>query len=294
MAYFTFRKRARKAQIKLKSGAQIIETSSGLIEYTIVGEGPTVLISHGGGGGYDQGLLLTFPEEGFKFISLSRPGYLGTPIQTGQTFEAMADSYANLLDSLKIDKVAIMGTSGGGPSTLQFALRHPDRCWGVLMISAISQQIPSFPPVMQWVVENIMPYSGFITWIIMNTWVLDLLIDRKTKLQLQGNPEKKAAFKELMDSIFPLCMRIEGALNDVREIAKMPIYPLEKITSPALVVHGSSDTIAPFSQGKWTASRIPNAQLLTIKDGQHFSFVTHTEQVKPAVIDFLKTHAPSD
>ena len=45
---------------------------------------------------------------------------------------------AALLDALSIDKVVVMGVSGGGPTTLNFALRHPDRCSGLLTEVAVS------------------------------------------------------------------------------------------------------------------------------------------------------------
>jgi pimeloyl-ACP methyl ester carboxylesterase len=93
--------------------------------------------------------------------------------------------------------------------------------------------------------------------------------------------------------MFPVSVRVNGALNDVRQIAKMPIYPLEKISTPALVIHGERDSIVPYLQGLWSASTIPDAQFTPIKNGDHFSFITHEEFIKPALIRFLRTHAPS-
>jgi pimeloyl-ACP methyl ester carboxylesterase len=80
-------------------------------------------------------------------------------------------------------------------------------------------------------------------------------------------------------------------LNDVRQLAKMPIYPLKKISAPALVIHGDRDSIVPFTQGQWSASTIPNAKFLPIENGDHFIFITHKEKVEPVVIEFLKSHA---
>jgi len=43
------------------------------------------------------------------------------------SFAAQADAFADLLDEMNIGKVTAVGISAGGPSTLQFALRYPDR-----------------------------------------------------------------------------------------------------------------------------------------------------------------------
>ena len=39
---------------------------------------------------------------------------------------------AALLDELNLDKVIVIGVSGGGMTTLNFALRHPNRCAGCM------------------------------------------------------------------------------------------------------------------------------------------------------------------
>jgi pimeloyl-ACP methyl ester carboxylesterase len=292
LIYRAFRRQKHKAVIDLRENGQIIQTASGQIEYAIQGDGATVLICHGGGGGYDQGLLLSWPESGCQFLAPSRPGYLRTPLETGETFKAQADAYAALLDALDIHKAAVLAASGGGPSALQFALNYPDRCWGVILLSSICQSIPAFPFLMQQITERIVPYFDFIPWLIFNTPILDVLIGSKTRSQIGNDFEKKTLLKELMRTLFPASLRVNGMLNDVRQIAKMPIYPLEKISIPALVIHGNTDSIVPFTQGEWSSNKIPNAKFLPIENGDHFSFITHKEIIDPAVIEFLKSHAP--
>lgn len=129
---------------RLLSGSQIIQTNSGPIEYADVGDGYPVLVVHGAGGGYDQGLILakTFIGDDFRWIVISRFGYLRTPLPADASPAAMADAYVDLLNELNISRVAIVGVSRGGLSSLQFALRHPDRCSALVMQSAISHTPP--------------------------------------------------------------------------------------------------------------------------------------------------------
>ena len=118
------------------------------------GQGPAVLLVHGSPGGYDQSRATAnlFAIDHFTFIAVSRPGYLRTPLQQ-KSPEEQADLYAALLDALGIQKTGIMGFSGGGPSALQFAIRHPERCRGLIMLCAVSQhyseqeQLEAMPPV---------------------------------------------------------------------------------------------------------------------------------------------------
>jgi pimeloyl-ACP methyl ester carboxylesterase len=106
----------------------------------VSGDGPAVLLLHGVMGGYDQGLILarTVGAPGFRYVSVSRPGYLGTSLAAGRTPAEQADLYPDVLDEFGVGAAAVMAVSGGGPSALQFALRHRDRCWGLVMVSACS------------------------------------------------------------------------------------------------------------------------------------------------------------
>lgn len=118
------------------------------------------------------------------------------------------------------------------------------------------------------------------------------MIDSKTRSYTSKDPKKKKLLKELMRTIFPASLRVDGMLNDVRQIAEMPIYSLEKVSVPALVIHGNADSIVSFKQGKWSASKIPDAQFLPIDNGDHFSFITHKEIIDPVIVEFLKSHKP--
>src|SRR5512144_1673531 len=70
------------ARARVAAGARMVQTSCGPIQYASVGEGPPLLVVHGAGGGFDQGLDLGAPlvRKGFRIIAVSRFGYLGTPL----------------------------------------------------------------------------------------------------------------------------------------------------------------------------------------------------------------------
>ncbi|MDH4233017.1 MAG: alpha/beta hydrolase, partial [Nitrospirota bacterium] len=95
-----------------------------------------VLVVHGAGGGYDQGLELggQLVRGGFRVIAMSRFGYLRTPLPTDASPAAQADAYACLLDALNIKRVGLVGVSAGAPSSMQFALRHPERISSLVLV----------------------------------------------------------------------------------------------------------------------------------------------------------------
>ena len=98
---------AASRQRIVQMGSQVIDTPYGTIEYALVGSGEPVLVIHGNGGGFDQGLGLAqrYLGEGFQVIVPSRYGYLRSNLPEGATPAMQADAYAFLLDVLHIHKV---------------------------------------------------------------------------------------------------------------------------------------------------------------------------------------------
>ncbi|MGJ7459023.1 hypothetical protein ACR80S_03370 [Halomonas sp. MA07-2] len=84
----------RHARERITVGSQVVETPCGLIEYAVAGEGIPVLVVHGAGGGFDQGLdaLEPLAGEGLQLIAMSRFGYLRTPLPTDASAAAQADA----------------------------------------------------------------------------------------------------------------------------------------------------------------------------------------------------------
>jgi pimeloyl-ACP methyl ester carboxylesterase len=70
----------------------------------------------------------------------------------------------------------------------------------------------------------------------------------------------------------------------------VPVYPLERITAPTLVVHGTADTVVPPEHARLAAGTIPGARLHMIEGGGHLCVVTHKEEAVPVVAEFLAKH----
>src|SRR3990172_6173333 len=80
--FVQYRQDMGPARERVSTGSHVAQTPCGQIEYAQVGDGPPVLIVHGAGGGFDQGLYFADPfvQAGYRIISMSRFGYLRTPL----------------------------------------------------------------------------------------------------------------------------------------------------------------------------------------------------------------------
>lgn len=275
----------------LLSGSEIFETPQGSLEAARAGNGQAVLISHGGGGGYDMGIWLAgLLGDGFHYIAPSRFGYLRTPLPEHPTPEHQADCFAGLLDTLKITSAAMIGLSSGGPSALRFAHLHPDRCSALVLISAISRSMPPLPFVLRLIYPFILR-SDFIPWLIFAANPDFIFqsngVNRELLRQIKEDPEKIRLLNDLFLTTFPASMRREGIINDQQQCADLPEEYLQHIRIPTLVIHASDDPIVPFALGEFSAQNIPGAQFLEVAQGGHFCSVTHRELVAPRVREFL-------
>ncbi|GLV57789.1 alpha/beta hydrolase [Dictyobacter sp. S3.2.2.5] len=278
----TYRSWRQKAISRLAAGSSLIETRLGPIEYSLSGEGPVVLIVHGSPGGYDMGQAFArlFGRPQFSYLSISRPGYLRTPLETAPTPEEQADLYAALLDELHIGQISVLGISGGGPSAIQFALRHAGRCSGLVMISGVTQHYSereiwrTYPPLKR-------IFRQFYNKVIALDAVIYLALPF-ARLQPAG-----AAATDLVRTALLYSQRKHGYDNDMEQFEKISTYPLWNIDVPTFAVHGTGDDEVLFADAELLASQAPQAQLMVIPNGSHMAFYTHASIVMPALEEFL-------
>lgn len=267
----------------LQANSRIAHTVRGPIEYHMQGDGngPIVLISHGTPAGYDQSIAFAslFPNKHITTISISRPGYLRTPLAHNETPEAQADLYAALLDKLDIKQVTMLGMSGGGPSSLQFAIRHPERCSKLVLLCAVTRSYDE-----QGRIEGLPPVQHFFQQYIMRFLPADLVY---FFLAIRAQWFKTSVDESFYRSYTRSDLRQPGYENDITQLLHLQNMPLECIAAPTLFLHGDVDDNVPIEYAKYAVARIPNAQLVIDRDGNHDFFMKHQERVMPIIEAFV-------
>ena len=298
--------RARRLA-QLSTGSEVADTSRGPIEFALSGSPPFVMQLHGTPGGYDQSIPLGTPflEAGMGSISVSRPGYLRTPIDVGRTPAEQADSLVALLDYLHIERVAVQGVSGGGPSAIQFAARHPDRTMFLLLTCAVSGAYPIVIPAWS---KLLMTPLGMR----MGEWMLSKF-PRATVKQLikeestysadqvkqatervTSDPRLMKFLKVMTQSSTPWEDRQQGFDNDIemiRAVEDEPL-PLEMVKCPTLIVHGTADDDVPYSVAVQAHERMAESELHTMENACHLLWIDPgIEAMNQRQVEFMRTHA---
>jgi len=151
LAGLSCRRFLARAQTRTGQGSSVFEASFGTLEWGEAGQGPPVLMVHGTGGGFDQGLAFAhrLSADGYRIIAPSRFGYLRTAIPAEAGSAAQAAALVELLDHLGIDRIPVVGGSAGALSAIEFAVRHPARCSALIAIvpAAYAPERSSYQPM---------------------------------------------------------------------------------------------------------------------------------------------------
>ena len=289
--YRSYRRDLRAARERVATGRRVVETDQGPLEYGVAGHGPPVLVIHGAGGGYDQGLLLGefILGDEFTVIAPSRFGYLGTPIPEDASLAAQADAFAHLLDELEVDRAIVVPISAGGPPGLEFALRYPERTEALLMTSAISLAgDPAVDDEQRTEIINRIVGSDLVYWLAVHVARRPLLslLGVSPQVQARLTPAEMEYADRILEQMLPMSARMPGILLD-QSRALSPDYPMDQIEAPTLVIHARDDALVDFANGQHTAETIPGAEFVVLEDGGHF-LLGHFDQLRQRVEVFLE------
>ena len=289
-----------RARERIAGIGEVLQTACGPIEYASEGEGPALLLVHGAGGGVDQ--TAPFAHEmaarGFRVVTMSRFGYLRTPLPANATPAAQADAHACLLDALKIPRAAIVGVSAGAPSSMQFALRHARRCSALVLLVPLAyapqaaEHLAPPPLAARWMFETAIR-SDFLYWAASHAWptlVLESILATPRHVLARADAGEKARIAWMTLQPLPVSARQDGLLNDVGIAVSLQRFDLERIAAPTLVISARDDFYGTYASSLYTAQHITGARFLGLEDGGHL-WVGHHREVMSEIVSFLATSA---
>ncbi len=285
----------RRAYARIAEGSSVIPSPLGDIEFKQAGSGPPVLVVHGSGGGFDQGELIARAVlgEGFRWIAPSRFGYLRSTYHEGATFEDQARAFAHLLDTLGVDRVAVLALSHGGPSALYFAVLYPERVSSLTLLSCgvasssgtdqseANQKGDALTTIFRydplyWAVSRLLRRQLMALMGVSDTVVRDLT-----------NPQQEL-IDRVIDEMNPVSPRAAGVTFDNR--AALPNGRIAGIRAPTLIVHARDDTLQLFRNAEFAAATIPGSRLLDFKRGGHLLIAVEQTTIRAEVQSFIRSH----
>ena len=273
----------------LDSNSEIINTLLGPVELSISkGTGPVILHIHGSPGGYDQVFGL---DKKYKVLSPSRPGYLRTPITSGKTPEEQADLYKALLEELEIDSVIVWGTSGGGPSAIEFAIKYPETTRGLISFEALTGAWLEAKEIDKYFLTA----SDFSLWFSLKlsglfgkrNLVSFVVPDASNQNLILSDEVSFKELKKLIWTIWTISMRQAGFSNDAEMFFDLNL-DLQKISSPTIAIHGTKDINVDISHSIKLTEVVKNSKLHRIIGADHYMSFSHRNEISEVVEEFIE------
>ncbi|MGW1719128.1 alpha/beta fold hydrolase [Streptomyces sp. NPDC002156] len=259
------------------------------------GDGPAVLLLHGGGPGasgvanYSRNIAELAKE--YRVIVPDLPGYGRSTkgVDGADPFGYLADLIRGLLDQLGLEKAHFVGNSYGGAAALRLALDTPDRVDRMVLMGpggiGTTRALPT--PGLNSLLNY---YKGegpsrlklekFIrTYLVFNAAdVPDSIIDARYRDSI--DPEVIAD---------PPLRRPSGP-NALRTLWKMDFTRDERLSRlpvPTLVLWGAADKVNRPSGGRMLAERMPNCDLYEVANTGHWVQFERAELFNRLCADFL-------
>ena len=278
--WLAFRADMAAAQARLQGRSQVIDSPWGPIEYAEAGQGPPVLMIHGSGGGFDQGLEFADPlvRAGFRVIAPSRFGYLRSAYPQGASPELQADALAFLMRRLGVERAVIAGGSAGALSATQLALRHPQLCQGLALVVPASyapDRAPNTAADMSPAALAVMRAalsSDFLFWAATKAApgaMTRQILATEPAVVDAADAAEQARVAAVLRHILPVSARARGLMLDGATAGAPPPYPFERVGCPVLAISVRDDLYGTASSAAHAAARARNGRLVLYDTGGH-------------------------
>lgn len=203
-----------------------------------------------------------------------------------------------VVDKLGLKSFTLGGNSMGGKHALAFAVAHPERVTGLVLVDA------SGGPMLEDKAEKTEKDSGGgnIGFTIAQTPGINLLVEQITPRSLiaqsleQTVSVKSVASEAAIDRYWEL-LRYPGNRRATLKRFGYPYDPLTEaevaaITAPTLILWGEEDRLIPLAAGQWLAKTLPNAALKSYPKIGHLPQEEAVAQTLADLEPWLAEHAP--
>jgi len=211
------------------------------------------------------------------------------------SMEMMAADIAGLLNTINVDAAHIFGVSLGGDIAQHFALHYPERvislvlgctsCGGGHAIRSSAETRSSFRAMFN------QEYQAEMQKLSLEEQAKKVFPLFFTQKFIDGNPtimgQHQSISWQYMDPLYSLARQGQAsAAHDTYE-------RLPQIKAPTLVIAGDADRGVPVENSRLLVSRIPNAELVILKNVGHAFYVEAAEEANRVILDFLRQHPRS-
>ncbi len=249
-----------------------------------VGSGAPVLLIHGSGPGVSAWanwrLVIPALAKDRRVIAPDMVGfgYSDRPAGIQYNMDTWVQQTLDLLDTLGLEQVDLVGNSFGGALALALAIRAPQRVRRLVLMGSVG-----VPFAITEGLDAVWGYEASFENMrrIMDyfAWSRELVSDELAELRYQASI--RPGFQESFSAMFPAPRQrwVDAMMSREADIRALP--------HETLVIHGREDKVIPLSNSLTLADWIPNAQLHVFGHCGHWTQIEHNARFNRLVGDFF-------
>ena len=179
------------------------------------------------------------------------------------SFDAFVKDLETVVETMGLERFALLGISQGCAVSIAYAVRHPERVTHLVLYGgyALGWRARANP-------EEIARREAMLT-LVKQGWGQDNPAFRQVFTSLflpDGTPEQMQWFNDLQRvSTSPEnATRLQRILSDIDVEQLLP-----QVAVPTMVLHSRNDAVVPFEAGRGLAASIPGARLVALDSRNH-------------------------
>lgn len=262
----------------------------GYIAYQVVGDGPRDLLvifadlTHLEHGWREPGVarLVGRMADSARLICCDKRGFgLSDPMKSRPSVTDRIAEISTVLDAVGSDRADVFGVWEGGQMAISYAALVPQRVESLILYGTGPRNCATvdYPHLAPRELAEIDIKFQVEHWGDPDFVMLDILAPSRT-----DDHRFRDWFAELQRLGCSPAQYLETATwaldVDVREL-------LSAITARTLVLHRTGDRLCRIENGRYIASRIPNAELVELPGDDHLPFVGDFEAIADAIESFI-------
>ena len=248
-------------------------------------------------------------KANIRLIGIDRPGIGSSTPHRYDTVVAFADDLRTIADTLGIEKMVVVGLSGGGPYTLGCAAALPDRVVAAAVIGGVAPTVGS-DAITGGLMGNVgmrvaplLQFAGMPIGLVASALIrfikpvaspaADLYgrVSPEADRRLLARPEIKAMF--LDDLLNGSRKQLAAPFSDIVVFARDWGFRLDEITVPVRWWHGDADHIVPFAHGRHVVSKLADAELYPMPGESHLAGLGRAEEILQTMLKVWDEYAGS-
>jgi pimeloyl-ACP methyl ester carboxylesterase len=248
-------------------------------------------------------------RQRIRLVSYDRPGYGGSTRLAGRTVADCVHDVRAIAAAFDLERIAVVGHSGGGPHALACAALLGDLVVAVAVLACEAPRDAS----------DLDLYAGMGEHNADSAQLLERdPVAARAELELQRQQILTASADDAAELLATLLSPVDtvaltrqfvefgvatahdglapgadGWWDDSVALAGDWGFRLDSITTPVLLRHGRQDRFVPVAHGEWLARHIPGVEAHLTEDDGHLTITQrHLESVHGWLLDrFRRSHA---